>query len=210
MLQTVSRQTLERLPDYLNILKSISQKGARNVSAKAIADALGLVEIQVRKDLAAVSSGGKPKIGYVTEDLIADLEIFLGYRDVHDAVLVGAGQLGRALMSYGGFKEYGLNIVTAFDANEEILFSPIGDKAVLPLEELQDLCTRLHILIGIITVPAQQAQGVCDLLVQSGILAIWNFAPTHLHVPDHILVKNENMAASLALLSKHLSEKMRQ
>ncbi len=210
MLQTVSRQTLERLPDYLNILKSISLKGVRNVSAKAIADALGLGEIQVRKDLAAVSSGGKPKIGYISADLIADLEIFLGYRDVHDAVLVGAGQLGRALMSYGGFTDYGLNIVTAFDANEEILFSPIGDKPVLPMNELQDLCMRLKIRIGIITVPAQQAQGVCDLLVQSGVLAIWNFAPTHLLVPDHILVKNENMAASLALLSKHLSERMRQ
>lgn len=208
MLQSVSRQTLQRLPDYLNCLKSLYKKGTVTVSAKTIADILDLGEIQVRKDLASVSTGGKPKIGYVTLDLIKDLEDFLGYHDSHDAVLVGAGKLGKALLSYEGFKEYGLNIVAAFDAKGTGDSEDGSESKILPVESLSDLCRRLQIRIGIITVPASAAQEICDLLVQSGVLAIWNFAPTHLNVPENILVKNENMAASLAVLSQHLTKKM--
>ena len=208
MLQSVSIQTLQRLPDYLNCLKSLMQSGVTTVSAKTVSEILGLGEIQVRKDLASVSAGGKPKIGYVTRELIKDLELFLGYHDSHDAVLVGAGKLGKALLSYEGFKEYGLNIVAAFDTKgSDTEIEDISGK-ILPVDSLSDLCRRLQIRIGIITVPAASAQGICDILVQSGVLAIWNFAPTHLHVPANILVKNENMAASLAVLSQHLSKKM--
>lgn len=208
MLQSVSRQTLQRLPDYLNCLKSLQQSGILTVSAKTVAETLGLGEIQVRKDLASVSTGGKPKIGYVTKDLIKDLEDYLGYHDSHDAVLVGAGKLGRALLSYEGFKEYGLNIVAAFDTKGYEADNDDTSSIVLPISSLSDLCRRLQIRIGIITVPADCAQEICDTLVKSGVLAIWNFAPTHLHVPENILVKNENMASSLALLSQHLSKKM--
>ena len=208
MLQSVSRQTLQRLPDYLNCLKALYKKGTSTVSAKTIAEILDLGEIQVRKDLASVSTGGKPKIGYVTLDLIKDLEDYLGYHDSHDAVLVGAGKLGKALLSYEGFKEYGLNIVAAFDAKGAEDNKDGSEGKILPVESLSDLCRRLQIRIGIITVPASAAQEICDLLVQSGVLAIWNFAPTHLNVPENILVKNENMAASLAVLSQHLTKKM--
>ncbi|MEI8199958.1 MAG: redox-sensing transcriptional repressor Rex [Eubacteriales bacterium] len=207
MLQSVSIQTLQRLPDYLNCLKSLLQRNIETVSAKIVAESLGLGEIQVRKDLASVSSGGKPKVGYVTRDLVRDLETYLGYHDSHDAVLVGAGKLGKALLSYEGFREYGLNIVAAFDTKGSESDDDMQVK-ILPVETLSDLCRRLKIRIGIITVPAVHAQEVCDILVQSGVLAIWNFAPTHLHVPGNILVRNENMAASLAILSRHLSRKL--
>jgi len=208
MMQAVSRQTLQRLPDYLNCIKSLQEKGILTVSAKTVAEILGLGEIQVRKDLASVSTGGKPKIGYVTTELIKDLEIYLGYHDSHDAVLVGAGKLGRALLSYEGFKEYGLNIVAAFDTKGEEIGSDSTHSKIMSIDCLADLCRRLKIRIGIITVPSAYAQEVCDMLVQNGVLAIWNFAPTHLHVPGNILVKNENMAASLAVLSQHLSKKL--
>ena len=207
MLQSVSIKTLQRLPDYLNCLKSLLRSNVETVSAKTVAESLGLGEIQVRKDLASVSTGGKPKVGYVTRDLIRDLETYLGYHDSHDAVLIGAGKLGKALLSYEGFKEYGLNIVAAFDTKGSETNDDLPVK-ILPIETLSDLCRRLQISIGIITVPAAYAQGVCDILVQSGVLAIWNFAPTHLYVPGNILVKNENMAASLAILSQHLSKKL--
>jgi len=208
MMQAVSRQTLQRLPDYLNCIKSLQEKGILTVSAKTVAEILGLGEIQVRKDLASVSTGGKPKIGYVTTELIKDLEIYLGYHDSRDAVLVGAGKLGRALLSYGGFKEYGLNIVAAFDTKGEEIENDSTYSKIMSIDCLADLCRRLKIRIGIITVPSAYAQEVCDMLVQNGVLAIWNFAPTHLHVPANILVKNENMAASLAVLSQHLSKKL--
>lgn len=208
MLQSVSKQTLQRLPDYLNCLKTLHLNGKETVSAKTVAETLGLGEIQVRKDLASVSTGGKPKIGYVTRDLIKDLEYYLGCNDTNDAVLVGAGKLGRALLSYDGFKDYGLNIVAAFDSHGD---APAGDDGVnktLPIEKLSDLCRRMRIRVGIITVPAGSAQEVCDTLVSSGVLAIWNFAPIHLKVPDNIIVKNENLAASLAVLSRQLADKL--
>lgn len=205
---TVSIQALKRMPYYLECLKKLHNSGVENVSAASIADELGLNEIQVRKDLAAVSkSGGKPKKGFSVGELKKDMEDFLGYNNHYEAVLVGAGHLGQALLSYNGFETYGITIIAAFDRNENKIGKEIAGKNVLPLEKIGNLCKRLNVHIGIITVPAQEAQSVCDLLVESGIQAIWNFAPVHLKVPEHILVQNENMAASLALLSKHLKEK---
>jgi redox-sensing transcriptional repressor len=204
----VSKQTLQRLPVYLHYLQSRLKDMRLYISATKIAADLKLNQIQVRKDLASVSSGGRPKVGYVTKELIADLEHFLGYDNVNCAVLIGAGKLGKAMLTYQGFKSYGLNILAAFDTDISIIDTEIDEKHIFSLDKLTELCARLNVHIGIITVPAESAQNVCDLLVNSGILAIWNFAPIHLTVPDHILVQNENMAASLALLSKHLVEKL--
>ena len=204
----ISRATLKRLPTYLSYLKALPSEASANISATALAAGLHMGEVQVRKDLALVSDGGRPKIGYNREHLIADIENFLGYGNSNDAVLIGAGKLGRALLGYGGFAEYGLNIVAAFDANDTLIGTTNGGKPIMHLSRLGEVCQRYKIKIGIITVPAEYAQGVCDLLIENGILAIWNFAPKHLNVPDGILVQNENMAASLALLCKHLNERM--
>ncbi len=208
MEKEISRATLKRLPTYLSYLKALPSEASANISATALAAGLHMGEVQVRKDLALVSDGGRPKIGYNRERLIADIENFLGYGNSNDAVLIGAGKLGRALLGYGGFAEYGLNIVAAFDANDTLIGTTNGGKPIMHLSRLGEVCQRYKIKIGIITVPAEYAQGVCDLLIENGILAIWNFAPKHLNVPDGILVQNENMAASLALLCKHLNERM--
>lgn len=205
MTQSISKQALQRLPTYLTYLRSLPKdEGA--ISATAIAEALGLGEVQVRKDLAFVSNRGKPKIGYVKSELIYDLEQFLGYNDVTSAILIGAGQLGKALLSYEGFSNYGINIIAAFDSSPVSAHTVYCGKQIFPMEKLPNLCQRFQVHIGVITVPADQAQSVCDLLVRYGVKAIWNFAPALLHVPDGILVQNENMAASLAVLSNHLSE----
>ena len=208
MEKEISRATLKRLPTYLSYLKALPSEASANISATALAAGLHMGEVQVRKDLALVSDGGRPKIGYNREHLIADIENFLGYGNSNDAVLIGAGKVGRALLGYGGFAEYGLNIVAAFDANDTLIGTTNGGKPIMHLSRLGEVCQRYKIKIGIITVPAEYAQGVCDLLIENGILAIWNFAPKHLNVPDGILVQNENMAASLALLCKHLNERM--
>lgn len=204
----ISKSTLKRLPVYLTYLKSLPEDGPAHISATALAAALGMGEVQVRKDLALVSDGGRPKIGYQREGLIADIESFLGYGNTKDAVLVGAGKLGRALLSYSGFADYGLNIVAAFDSDDVLIGTSKSGKPIMHLSRLEDFCQKHKILIGIITVPAEHAQSVCDQLIANGIQAIWNFAPKHLDVPENILVQSENMAASLALLSKHLSEQM--
>lgn len=208
MEKEISKATLKRLPTYLSYLKSMPGDAPANISATALAAGLSMGEVQVRKDLALVSDGGRPKIGYNRERLIADIENFLGYGDTNDAVLIGAGKLGRALLGYSGFAEYGLNIVAAFDSNDAIIGTSKSGKPIMHLSRLAETCRRFKVKIGIITVPAEHAQAVCDLLIENGIMAIWNFAPKHLTVPENILVQNENMAASLALLSKHLNEHM--
>ena len=207
MSKPISVQALQRLPAYLHYLKALPIEADAKISAKALGSRLGYGEIQVRKDLAAVSDGGKPKVGYCVAELIHDIESFLGYDSVNDAVLVGAGKLGKALMSYEGFRVNGLNILAAFDSDLTKCGKDESGKQIFPLEKMENLCRRMKIRIGIITVPATQAQQVCDLLVRGGVEAIWNFAPTHLSVPEGVILKSENMAASLAVLSKHLSEK---
>ena len=199
----ISKAVLKRLPGYVSYLKSIGPEGSPYISATALAHALGMGEVQVRKDLALVSDGGRPKIGYLRESLIEDIEQFLGYDNTTDAVLIGAGKLGQALLGYSGFEAYGLNILAAFDVNPALDKTDEG-KPVYPISELEAFCKTNKVLMGIITVPATHAQEVCDALIACGIKAIWNFAPIHLDVPDNILVQNENMATSLAVLSMHL------
>ena len=203
----ISNQTLKRLPIYLNYLKGMSEQPP-NVSATTIAQALSLNEVQVRKDLASVSCGGRPKVGYPTGLLIRDIERFLGNDETNAAVLVGAGNLGRALLSYQGFAQRGLDIVAGFDIRAEAEAPLVGGKRVLPMEALEGVVRLMKIPIGIITVPSQAAQQVCDQLVAAGVRAIWNFAPVALRVPPHVLVQNESMVSSLAVLSKRLSEKL--
>ena len=206
MSSNISKQTLQRLPLYLSYIKALPEDAPKNISATMIAEALQLNDVQVRKDLASVSSSGKPKVGYNVKDLVAELESFLGYDNVDDAIIVGAGSLGKALLNYGGFKAYGLDVLAAFDLCEEPV--EFQGKTIFPIDQLESVCRRMNIHIGIITVPAASAQEICDSLVKSGVRAIWNFAPVHLVVPEGILVQNENMASSLALLSNHLREQL--
>ena len=204
----ISKAVLKRLPGYLSYLKNLPDGSFAYISATNLANALGMGEVQVRKDLAMVSDGGRPKVGYLRESLIEDISQFLGYDNTTDAILIGAGKLGQALMGYTGFAAYGLNILAAFDAK------PFADqteegKPVYNIDHLVSYCKENNVLMGIIAVPAAHAQGVCDQLVACGIKAIWNFAPTHLEVPSNILVQNENMATSLAVLSMHLQAQIK-
>lgn len=206
--KSVPIQTLQRLPVYLSYLKSLPKDCAANISATCIANALEMNDVQVRKDLAMISGGGRPKTGHLIEGLVYDIECFLGHYDVNTAVIVGAGHLGRALFSYEGFSKYGLDIVAAFDIDESLIGTYVNGKKILSANKIISLCRRIKVKIGIITVPENQAQKACNDLIEGGVLAIWNFAPVHLNAPQCILVKNENMASSLAILSKHLKERL--
>ena len=202
----LSKAVLKRLPSYLSYLKSLPEDSAPYISATTIANELNMGEVQVRKDLAVVSKAGKPKIGYPRADLIENISRYLCYDNTTDAILVGAGKLGQALLGYSGFEAYGLNILAAFDVAPQPSDS---HKPILPMEEMEKFCQQNNVHMGIITVPAEHAQKVTDLLIQCGIKAIWNFAPTHLDVPANTLVQNENMATSLAVLSMHLQAQMK-
>lgn len=201
---SIPKATLGRLPQYLQYLRSLPEYGSRTISATAIAHGLSLGEVQVRKDLASVSGAGKPRIGYEKAKLMKDLEQHLGYEKLTNAVLVGVGKLGRALLDYDGFEEYGVRIVAAFDCNDQVLRMNKMSKEILPIQTLDSFCKEHDIRLGVITVGQGSAQEVCDKLVQSGITAIWNFAPCGLKVPEGILLKQENLALSLAYLNNQL------
>ena len=200
---SIPKATLGRLPQYLEYLRSLPEI-RRTISATAIAKALSLGDVQVRKDLASVCGAGKPKIGYETDKLITDIESHLGYERLTNAVLVGAGKLGRALLDYDGFEDFGVKIIAGFDCNETVLTK--GTKDILPIRDIEVYCREHDVKLGIITVGQGSAQDVCDKLVESGIKAIWNFAPVTLKVPNGVLLRQENLALSLAYLKGQISK----
>ena len=199
----ISRATMGRIPTYLKYLKDKALK-TENISATTLAKELGLGEVQVRKDLGAVSGAGRPKAGYNVSELIAVLEKFLAHDENSNVVIVGAGKLGRALLDYGGFRDYGLDIMAAFDKAVDTPEKSNLGKPVYSMDMLDDFCKDNNIRIGVIAVPAQSAQEVCDRFIKNGIKAIWCFAPCTLDVPDNIPVQYENMALSLAYLNKKI------
>ena len=200
---SISKATLGRLPGYLNCLRNLPPDEVLYISATAIAKKLDLGEVQVRKDLACVSGEGKPKLGYVTAELIQKLEDCLGYNKLTPAVLVGAGRLGKALLQYDEFEHYGVKISAAFDTDKNVI-GTVSKTQILPMEQFEDFCKANEIRLGIITVDKSSAQEVCNRMVESGINAIWNFAPYKLVVPENVLLKNENLALSLAHLNNQL------
>lgn len=205
--RSISMATLERMPGYLRYLKRREAEGQEYISSVGLAEVMQENPAVVKKDLSmAVVSEGKPKIGYYIPDLIRDIESFMGYDKEKEAVLVGAGKLGQALLGYGGFEKYGLSIVAGFDTDPELVGKEIHGKKILPAERLFSTIKRLDIKIAVLTLPASEAQRVADALVETGIRAIWNFCPVSLNLPDNVAVKNENMAASLAVLSAKLKE----
>lgn len=206
----VMKSTLSRLPLYYSFISKLEEDGVEYVSSALVAQSLNMNPVLVRKDLSGVSSvTGKPRNGFEVATLLRDLSEYLGYNNLDEAILVGVGGLGRTLLGNTEFSKLGLNIVVGFDKNPDLNGMQIGNKYVLPISKMKSFIKRTGIKIGIITVPADQAQSVCDLMVNSGILAIWNFAFTLLNVPQGILVKNENLPSSLAMLSHKLAKKLK-
>ncbi len=195
---------LERLPVYASCLEGMIERGVSTVSSAKIAKELSLGEVQVRKELAIVSGKGRPRVGYDTEKLFLDIKRFLGEDSPSEAVIIGAGRLGRALLGYNSFEEVGVKIGAAFDLSENIQAEE--GECIYSLEHFPEYCREHGIKIGIITVPEASAQEVCDLMTSLGITAIWNFAPTELKVPAGISVINEKLAISLSQLRQQINK----
>ena len=198
----VSKKLLNRLPGYLNHLKALPDE-SENVSASSIARALGLGEVQVRKDLAKISHTGRRRTGRCREQLILDIEKYLDFAAETGTIIVGTGKLGAALLDYDGFDEAGLNVMAGFDL-QPVREQTEQGKPIYPMTRLETFCKRYEVRIGIIAVPAEFAQDVCDSLLACGVEAIWNFAPVRLRVPDYVIVKNENLALSMTALRMEL------
>ncbi len=200
-IKEIPEPSLRRLPKYLHTLKLMHFKGRDFVSCTHLSQNINVDPTLVRKDLSFTGIKGKPKSGYSVEGLICAIETFLNLNNNKEAFIVGAGNLGTALMGYGGFEPYGLKIVAAFDNNPEKLGSKIHGIHVLDIEKLVTLAKRMNIHIGIITVPAMYAQEIANKMAEGGIKAIWNFSPAEIKTSDEVIVINENLASSLAVLS---------
>lgn len=175
-----------------------------------IAQELNLEPIQVRKDLAITGIIGKPKKGYPVDALIAAVERYLGWDEMHDAIVVGAGNLGSALLGYPEFRIHGLHIVAAFDTDPEKIGRRIHGVTVLNLTDLESTMRNSKVDYAILTVPSPQAQETADTLVKSGIRAIWNFTNAKLKIPDEVVVHREDLSSGYALLSVMLQTKKSQ
>ncbi len=189
----ISKATLGRLPRYFAYLKSVYSGTDEFISASTIANGLSLGEVQVRKDLAFVTASGKPKVGYNIKVLISDLEKFFSMTNTTSAVVAGDGYLGKALLEYEGFGEYGVSISAGFDLGSDTFE-----------KDMVSYIKENNVKIGIIAVSSASAQSVCDIMTGNGVKAIWNLSPCTLKLPEDVSIKQENLALSLAYLQNQL------
>jgi len=206
---SVPLPTIRRLPMYFSLLQRAAQENQTAVSSSQLAGALGLEAIQVRKDLESIGVTGQPRVGFPVAELIQAIERFLGWDNVTDAFIIGAGHLGTALAGYRGFEKHGLNVVALFDNDPRKVGQTIHGKEVLHVDKLDNLANRLHVHIAILTVPAEVAASIAQLAIDAGIQAIWNFTPAKLIVPEGIILERVDLAASLAVLSSRLAARLR-
>ena len=205
---SIPTPTLRRMPTYLRLVKDLQANGIETVSCTVIANALKREPTQIRKDLAMTGIVGKPKVGYFTAELISSIEDFLGWNFYSKAFLVGAGKMGSSLLAYGGFRHHGIDIIAAFDTDPNLVGKLVHGKEVFALKRITNMIPEKQVTIGIITVPARFAQEVADCMVAGGIKAIWNFTTCQLNVPDYVIVENEDLFASLAVLCGKLNHSL--
>jgi redox-sensing transcriptional repressor len=193
--------SVRRLPSYLHIIHQAERNHDIYISGTVIAQELNLEPIQVRKDLAITGIVGKPKKGYPVEELIKAIERYLGWDQSHDAVLVGAGNLGSALMGYQEFQRHGLRFVAAFDTEPQKVGTQVHGVAVFDMKDLEARIKDMKAEIAVLTVPSPFAQATAEVLVRAGIASIWNFTNIKLKVPDDIVVQREDLSSGYAMLS---------
>ena len=193
--------TLKRYPVYLALLKECSEQGDEWISASYIAGRLNLKSIQVRKDLSCTGVVGKPKKGFLIDELTEAISFYLGEGNMSDVLLVGVGNLGKALLADRRLTRHGFKIVAAFDVDPHLIGTDVAGLRIYPMKKLKDLIKRLGIKIAILTVPEKEAQPIADVLAEAGIMGIWNFSSLFLDVPEEMTIINEDLGARLALLA---------
>jgi redox-sensing transcriptional repressor len=202
----VPEPTLRRMPGYLSFFKSLKINGQEYVSSSQIAATFKMDATLVTKDLSYTGIKGRTKIGYEVDKLIDAIVVFLDFDTTEKAFLFGVGNLGKALINYGGLNHYGLKIVAGFDVDPAVVNTTVRDVKVYGLDAFRDLSRKITARIGIITTPDSKAQEVADLMVAWGIKAIWNFTPQSIKVPENIIVENTSIYADLAVILNKLNK----
>lgn len=201
----VPEPTLRRLPWYLSNVKLLKQKGVRYVSSTQISKEINIDASQIAKDLSYVNITGRTRVGYEIDTLIAVLEHFLGFTDIHKAFLFGVGSLGGALLRDNGLNHFGLEIVAAFDVNPALVGTSLDGIPIYHSDEFLQKMKEYDVQIGVLTVPIEIAQSITDTMVAGGIKAVWNFTPFRIRVPENIVVQNTSLYAHLAVMFNRLN-----
>ncbi|MEO6052541.1 MAG: redox-sensing transcriptional repressor Rex [Chthoniobacterales bacterium] len=201
MKEVIPRKTVYRLSVYHRCLERMVPGEDGRVSSDTLAKIAGVKPTQLRKDLACFGHFGKRGIGYDAQTLRARLSEVLGTTRLQPVILIGAGNLGMALLGYQGFAKEGFEIIGAFDAQPERVEMKDLSTPVFPMTELQSFIKKNHVKMAILAVPGHVAQEVCNELVEVGVQAVLNFAPIILQVPEHTVVNNVNLAIELENLS---------
>ncbi len=199
---------IDRLPVYARALAALQRNGREVVSSQELGAQLGVTPAQIRKDLSYFGRFGKQGRGYNVQRLLEELHQILGLDRKWQMVVVGVGQLGRAVLSYGGFAPQGFRIIEAFDDDPRVVGQHLGDLVVKPVEEMSATLSGMAIDIGIVATPAASAQKVIDLLVGCGVKAILNYAPIAAHVPAHVHVKDIDPVLSLQSMTFYLKNEV--
>lgn len=204
-MQRAGVSCVRRLPAYLQLLRALQAEGRDFVSGTVLAGVHHLEPVIVRKDLAITGVIGTPRLGFPVKELTEAIERFLGWDQATQAVLVGTGNLGAALLGYQSFADFGLRIVGAFDTDPRKIGREIKGHPVHALVRLPGFVARQKIALGVLTVPAASAQAAATVMVRAGIRGIWNFTSVKLQVPAEVVVQKEDLAEGLAVLSHRLS-----
>jgi redox-sensing transcriptional repressor len=207
--RTLKHATLERLMHYYHYIgEQIATQNQGTVSSSNIAKLLDTDDTVVRKDMAAIGVRGYPRVGFKADEVMAAIRDVLGFDNAYRAIIIGAGRLGSAIASYPGFSKYGLRIDALIDSDPSRAGAVEGGVEVRHLDELESIIENHNIRLAILTVPAEAAQPLADRTVKAGVDAIWNFAPTSLVVPSHVLVRHEHISVGLAELAYHLNRRV--
>jgi len=201
--QGIPEATIARLPLYLRALTALADRDIASVSSEELAAAAGVNSAKLRKDLSHLGSYGTRGVGYDVEYLIYQVSRELGLTQDWPVVIVGAGNLGRALANYGGFASRGFRVAALIDADPQVIGSVIAGHPVRAADEIEEVVAEYGVMIGAITVPAPAAQGICDRLVAAGVTSILNFAPVVLSVPDGVDVRKVDLSIELQILAFH-------
>ncbi len=207
----VSNATIERLPLYYRCLDNLSLLENREViSSSELGRRLGIQPTQVRKDLSYYGEFGRKGVGYDIRDLKKILGKIIGANKTWSAVLIGAGNLGQAIINYEGARKMGLEIIGVFDNDLNKIGNRISSITVQSIKDLSKFLTKERVEVGVIAVPTNTAQEVTDQLVELGIKGIWNFAPARLTVPENVILRNEDLSIGIGALFYHLSWSQKQ
>lgn len=203
----ISDAVVKRLPLYLQVLNELKAREVKTVSSQELGHLLDFNPAQIRKDLAYFGDFGRKGIGYEVDYLIEKIRHILKINQTISVALIGAGNLGHALCNYNKYSKDNMQIVAVFDAHEAKVGTKINNLVVQPMEELAETIKQQKIRIGIITVPAQEAQNVANQLITGGIEGILNFAPTILRAPDEVRVQHADFTKELLSLAYYLNHK---